>query len=63
MNKLTLISYGGDNHWFGAKTKINKKMLKMQQISLKLYRCLLYVVFHNLEPQDAGLADVKTDLN
>ena len=29
----------------------------------KLYRCLLYVVFHNLKPQNAGLVDVKKDLN
>ena len=39
----------------------------------KLYRCLLYVgiffffffffVFHNLEPQNAGLVDVKRDVN
>ena len=39
------------------------KMLKIQQIFPKLYRCLLYVVFHNLEPQNAGLVDVKMDLN
>ena len=38
------------------------KMLKIQQIFPKLYRCLLYVVFHNLKPQNAGL-DVKKDLN
>ena len=29
----------------------------------KLYRCLLYVVFHNLKPQNAGLVSVKKDLN
>ena len=34
-------------------------MLKIQQIFPKLYRCLLFVVFHNLEPQNAGLVDVK----
>ena len=39
------------------------KMLKIQQIFLKLYRFLLYVVFHNLEPQTARLVDVKKDLN
>ena len=38
-------------------------MLKIQQIFPKLYRCLLYVVFHNLKPQNAGLVDVKKDLN
>ena len=39
------------------------KMLKIQQIFPKLYRCLLYVVFHNQEPINAGLAGVKKDLN
>ena len=39
------------------------KMLKILQIFLKLYRWLLYVVFHNLESQNAGLIDVKKDLN
>ena len=39
------------------------KMLKLQQIFPKLYRCLLYVVFQNLKPQNAGLVDVKKDLN
>ena len=29
----------------------------------KLYRCLIYVVFHNLEPQNAVLVDVKKDSN
>ena len=38
-------------------------MLKIQQIFPKLYRCLFYVVFHNLKPQNAGLVDVKKDLN
>ena len=38
-------------------------MLKIQQIFPKLYRCLLYVVFHNLKPQNAGVVDVKKDLN
>ena len=37
------------------------KMLKILQIFPKLYRCILYVVFHNLEPQNAGLVDVKKD--
>ena len=37
-------------------------MLKIQQIFLKLYRCLLFFC-HNLEPQTAGLVDVKKDLN
>ena len=36
-------------------------MLKIQQIFLKLYSCLLYIVFHSLEPQNAGLVDVKRD--
>ena len=39
------------------------KMLKIQQIFPKLYRCLLYVVFHDLKPQNAELIDVKKDLN
>ena len=39
------------------------KMLKIQQIFPKPYRCLLYVVFHNVEPRNAGLVDVKKDLN
>ena len=38
-------------------------MLKIQQIFQNLYRCLLYVVFHNLKPQNVGLVDVKKDLN
>ena len=38
-------------------------MLKIRQIFLKLYRCILYVVFHNLEPQNAGLVNIKKDLN
>ena len=46
-----------------AKKKNLHKMLKIQQTFLKLYKCLLYVVFHNLEPQSAGLVDVKKDLN
>ena len=45
------------------KDKNQHKLLKIQQIFPKLYRCLLYVVFHNLEPQNAGLVDVKKDLN
>ena len=39
------------------------KMLKIQQIFPKLYRGILYVVFHNLESQNAGLVDFKKDLN
>ena len=39
------------------------KLLKIQQIFQKHYRKLLYIVFHNLESQNAGLADVKKDLN
>ena len=39
------------------------KMLKIQQTFPKLYRCLLYVVLNNLEPQNAGLLDVKKGLN
>ena len=46
-----------------SKNKNLHKMLKMQQIFPKLYRCLLYVVFHNLGPQNAGLVGVKKDLN
>ena len=38
-------------------------MLKIQQIFLKLYRFLLYVVIHNLESINAGLVDVKKALN
>ena len=38
-------------------------MLKIQQTFLKRYKCLVYVVFHNLEPQNAGLVDVEKDLN
>ena len=45
------------------KKKNLHKMLKIQQIFPKLYRCRLFVVFHNLEPQNAGLVDVKKDLN
>ena len=29
----------------------------------KTLQVLLYVVFHNLKPQNAGLVDVKKDLN
>ena len=39
------------------------KVRKIQSIFPKLYRCLLYVAFHNLEPQDAGLVDIQKDLN
>ena len=39
------------------------KMLKIQQIFPKLYRCLLYVVFNNLKPQNTRLVDFKKDLN
>ena len=39
------------------------KMLKIRQIFPKLDRCLLYVVFHNLEHQNARLVDVKRDLH
>ena len=35
------------------------KMLKIQQTILKLYMRLLYVVFNNFEPQNAGFIDVK----
>ena len=38
-------------------------MMKIQHIFPKLYRYLLYVVFHNLEHQNAGLVDVKRDLH
>ena len=46
-----------------SQNKNLHKMLKIQQFFPKLYRCLLYVVFHNLKPQNAGLVDVKKDLN
>ena len=45
------------------KDKNQHKMLKIQQIFPKLYRCLLYVVFHHLESQNAGLVDVKRGLH
>ena len=45
------------------KNKNLHKMLKIQQIFPKVYRCFLYAVFHNLEPKNAGLVDVKKDLN
>ena len=38
-------------------------MLKMQKIFPKLYRCLLYVVFHNSEHQNQGFVDFKRDLH
>ena len=38
-------------------------MLKIQQIFPKVYRCLLYVIFYNVEPQNAGDVDVKRDLH
>ena len=46
-----------------GQTQHQHKMLKIQQIFPKLYRCLLSVVFHNLEHQNAGLIDVKRDLH
>ena len=45
------------------KDKNQHKMLKIQQIIPKLHRCLLYVVFHYLEPRNAGLVDIKRDLH
>ena len=42
----------------GQRQKLDK-MLKIQQIFPKLYRCLLYFGFHNLEVKNAGLIDVK----
>ena len=39
------------------------KMLKIQQIFPKLYRRLLYFIYHNLEHQNAGLVDVKRGLH
>ena len=33
----------------------------VQRIFPKLYRCLLYVVFHNLESQHAGHVEIKKD--
>ena len=38
-------------------------MLKIQQTFLKLYMYLLYVVFHNLEPQNAVLVGVKMEFD
>ena len=32
-------------------------MLQVLQIFPKLFKCFLYVVFHNLESQNAGLVD------
>ena len=46
-----------------GKDKNQHKMMKIQQIILKLHRCLLYVVCHYLEPQNAGLVDIKRDLH
>ena len=46
-----------------GKDKNQHKMLKIQQIFPNIYRCLLYVVFHNLEPQNAGLVGVTKDFN
>ena len=43
------------------KDKNQQKMLKTYPIFPKLYRCHLYVVFHNLEHQNAGLVDVKKE--
>ena len=37
--------------------------MKPQSEIPKHYRCILYVVFHNSEPKNAGLVDVKKDLN
>ena len=45
------------------KDKNQHKMLKIQHIFPKLYRCRLYVVFHNLESQNAELVYVKKDLH
>ena len=45
------------------KQKSASTMLKIPQIFPKIYRCLLYVVFQNLKPPNAGLVDVKKDLN
>ena len=46
-----------------GKDKNQHEMLKIQQIFSKLYWCRLYVVFHNLDSQNAGLVDLKKDLN
>ena len=46
-----------------GKDKNQHKILEILQIFQKLYRCLLYVNFHNLEHQNAGLVDVKRDLH
>ena len=54
--KVVIITYLGQR-------QNQHKMLKIQQIFPKLYRCLPYVVFHNLEPQNAGLVDFKRDLH
>ena len=34
-------------------------MLEIKQIFPKLNRCLFYIVFHNLESQNAGLLMIK----
>ena len=39
------------------------KMLKKHQIFPKLYRGLLYVVFHILESQNARFDDVRKGIN
>ena len=46
-----------------GKDKNLHKMLKIQQMFPKLHKDLLYVVFHNLESQNARLVDVKKDFN
>ena len=46
-----------------GKDKNLHKMLKIQHTFPKLYRYRLYVGFHNVESQNAGLADIKKDLN
>lgn len=37
-------------------------MLKIQKIFSKLYKCFLYVVFHNLKSQNVGVVDDKNKL-
>ena len=46
-----------------GKDKNQHKMLEIQQIFPKYYRCLFLSCFHNLEPQNAGLVDVKRGLH
>ena len=47
-----------------SKDKHLHKMLKKKPTDFpKILQTLFYVVFHNLESQNAGLVDVKRNLN